>query len=108
MADVKHVSDSDFKTEVEEAKGLVLVDFWGTGCGPCEALAPVIEEVAKELGDKVKVCKANVDESRNVAIGLDIMTVPTLVLYKNGKVMENDPVIRAKADIVAMINKHLA
>jgi len=82
------VNDSNFKHEVLESDIPVLVDFWAAWCGPCKMIAPTIEEIAKEYQGKLKVCKLNVDEARQTAANYGIMSIPTLSIFKNGKVME--------------------
>ncbi|MCI6164918.1 MAG: thioredoxin [Lachnospira sp.] len=82
---VLHVSKDDFEQEVLKADKPVLVDFWATWCGPCQMLGPIIEEVAKET-DAVKVCKVNTDENPELAQKYRVMSIPTLLLFKNGEV----------------------
>lgn len=83
-----HLSDSNFKQEVLSEKLPVLVDFFAVWCGPCKAVAPVIEELAKEYDGKFKVCKLDVDNGQDTATTYGIMSVPTLMIFKNGKVVE--------------------
>jgi thioredoxin 1 len=78
-------TDKTFKKEVLEHDGLVLVDFWAVWCPPCRALAPILEQVEKEVGDKVKIVKLNVDENRQTAIKYQIQSIPTNKLFKGGK-----------------------
>jgi len=82
------VNDSNFKQEVLESDIPVLVDYWAEWCYPCRMVAPAIEEIAKEYQGKLKVCKVNVDEARKTAANYGIMSIPTLSIFKNGKVME--------------------
>lgn len=107
MADVKHVTDEDFAAEVENAEGLVLVDFWAPWCGPCQMLGPIIEELAKDNGDKVKVCKVNVDESRETAQKYGVMSIPTVALFKGGEVVETAVGTKPKEHYDTLISSNL-
>ena len=78
-------TDTNFNTEVIESKIPVLVDFWATWCGPCLMAAPIIEELAKELEGKVKVGKMNVDENPETPLKFNIMSIPTVIIFKDGK-----------------------
>ena len=82
---VGKVSDTTFDTEVLKASGPVVVDFWAEWCGPCRMIAPALEEIAGSLGDKVKIVKLNVDENPNTAAKYGIMSIPTLMIFKNGQ-----------------------
>src|SRR3954471_858877 len=82
---VGKVSDSTFEADVLKASGPVVVDFWAEWCGPCKAIAPALEEIATQLGDKVKIVKMNVDENPATATKYGIMSIPTLIMFKNGK-----------------------
>jgi len=82
------VNDSNFKQEVLESDIPVLVDYWAEWCYPCRMVAPAIEEIAKEYQGKLKVCKVNVDEAGKTCANYGIMSIPTLSIFKNGKVME--------------------
>ena len=77
-----NLNEENFKKEVLEAEEIVLVDFWATWCGPCQMIMPIIEEIAKE--GKVKVGKVNVDENQKLAIEYGVMSIPTLMFFKNG------------------------
>jgi thioredoxin 1 len=85
---VKALNDSNFETEVLNAEETVLVDFFATWCGPCRIMSPVIDEIADE-NPSVKVCKVDVDEARDVAIKYGIMSIPTLMIFKNGEVTKS-------------------
>jgi thioredoxin 1 len=87
MADsIAEVTDSSFQAEVIESDVPVLVDFWAPWCGPCRMVAPVVEEIAQERGEALKVVKLNIDENQNTAIQFNVMSIPTLMLFKGGEV----------------------
>lgn len=100
---VMHITKSNFETEVMQSEKLVLVDFWAALCGPCQMLLPIMDEVAEEAGD-VKVCKVNVDEEPELAAQYKVMTIPTLVLIKNGTVLKTTVGVRPKTEILEMLN----
>jgi len=82
---VSKVSDADFDSEVLKANGPVVVDFWAEWCGPCRMIGPALEEIAGALGSKVKIVKLNVDENPRTAQKYGIMSIPTLMIFKNGE-----------------------
>lgn len=104
-ADVKTFTDSNFDAEVLQSQTPVLVDFWAVWCGPCRAIAPAVEELAKEYSGKAKVGKLNVDENQQVAAKYGIRSIPTLLVFKGGRVV--DQVIGAvpKSKLVDALNK---
>ena len=101
------VNDDNFQKEVLESEGLVLVDFWAPWCMPCRMLAPTIEEIAEEMDGKVKVCKMNVDESVQYPQQYGIMSIPTVLLFKNGEIVESMIGLQPKEEILKTIQKHL-
>ncbi|MGB2631149.1 MAG: thioredoxin [Candidatus Omnitrophota bacterium] len=101
------VDDTNFKQEVLEAEVPVLVDFWADWCMPCRMIAPVIGEIAEEYNGKFKVCKLNVDEARLTASLYQVMSIPTLAIFKNGEIVEKITGAVPKADLVSKMEKHL-
>lgn len=96
-------TDANFQQEVIEAEGKVLVDFWAPWCGPCQMMGPVIDEIAAEYGDSIKVGKLNVDENPDTAAKYQIMSIPTLLVFENGKVVNQMVGFRQKSDLLAEI-----
>ena len=83
---VPEVTDNNFQAEVLEWEVPVLVDFWAPWCGPCRMVSPVVEEIAEERGEQLKVVKLNIDENQETAIQFNVMSIPTLILFRNGEV----------------------
>ena len=87
MGSVKHVSSMDFESEVLGSETPVLVDFWAPWCGPCRMIAPVVESLAQEMNGKLKVVKLNVDENQSTAFEYGIMSIPTMGVFKGGRMV---------------------
>lgn len=85
MSDIIQVNDNNFKSEVLDHTGFVLVDFWAEWCRPCKTLMPYIEQLAKDKGDQIKVCKFNIDEGTQITTKYLIQSIPTLIIFQNGK-----------------------
>lgn len=99
-----NITGNNFEQEVLRSDKPVLIDFWASWCGPCRMLSPVISEIAEEFGDKVKVCKVNVDQEGDLAAAFHVSSIPTLVVLKDGKITNSMVGVRPKAQIVGMID----
>ncbi len=97
-----HITKQNFQKEVMESEKPVLLDFWASWCGPCRMVAPVLDQIAGERPD-IKVCKINVDEEQELASAFQIMSIPTLMVVKGGKVVRQSAGARPKEQILAML-----
>ncbi|MEJ2656065.1 MAG: thioredoxin [Desulfobacterales bacterium] len=103
--DIVEIGDSSFESEVLKSDKPVLVDFWAPWCGPCRAIAPVVEELASQFGDKVKFAKCNVDENPATPTKYGIKSIPTLIFFKDGEVQDKIIGIVAKSRLEEMISQ---
>jgi thioredoxin 1 len=101
------LNDQNFKSEVEDFSGLVLVDFFATWCGPCRMMAPIIEELSEEYKDKAKISKMDVDVNLGIAQKYSIMSIPTIILFKEGKKIEELVGAQNKEYLQELINKNI-
>jgi len=101
------VNDKNFSLEVLQSDLPVLVDFWATWCGPCKSIAPILDDLAKEYSGKVKIAKLNVDENRQTPSQYGVRSIPTLILFKGGKILEQVVGAVPKTRLVSIIEKAL-
>ena len=104
---IHHVSDETFETEVLQSTVPVLVVYWAEWCGPCKMIAPILNEVAIEYGERLKVAKLNIDENRATPDKYVIRGIPTLMLFKNGNIEATKVGALSKAQITAFIDSHI-
>lgn len=97
------LTEQNFENEVINSEIPVLVDFWASWCGPCTMLAPIVDDIAKEYEGKVKVGKINVDEQQALAVKYGIMSIPTLMVFKGGELVQTSVGLKTKAQIEEMI-----
>ncbi|KPJ67913.1 MAG: thioredoxin [Coxiella sp. DG_40] len=102
-----NLTDSNFQQEVLESEIPCLVDFWAPWCMPCRMIAPAVEEIAEEYQGKLKVCKVNVDAAQTTAFDYNIMSIPTLAIFKNGKVADTIVGVVSKTKLKEMIDHHM-
>ena len=101
----KEITDNNFDETVKS--GVVLVDFWAPWCGPCRSLSPIVDEVADELAGKLAVAKCNVDDNQDLAMKFGVMSIPTLIVFKNGEEIDRSVGALPKARLQALLEKHL-
>ena len=102
---VTELNKDNFEKEVMEANVPVLIDFWASWCGPCRMMSPVIDKIAEEMGDKLKVCKVNVDEEPDLAEKFGVMSIPTFVAIKDGEVLGTSIGVQDEEEILKMFDK---
>ena len=103
MSNIIETDDSNFESEVLKAEIPVLVDFWAPWCGPCKAIAPILEQISDELGDKIKIVKVNVDDNQKYAVDFGIKSIPTLLIFNKGELKNQIIGAIPKAEIEKLI-----
>lgn len=98
-------TDQNFDQEVLKSDKPVLVDFWAAWCGPCQIMGPIVDELSLEMKDKIKIGKLNVDENRETATNYSVMSIPTLIIFKDGKVMKQLVGVQAKENLKEELEK---
>lgn len=101
---ITELDSSSFESAISDASVPVVVDFWAPWCGPCKAIAPILEELASELGDSVKICKVNVDNNSEIAGKFEIRAIPTILVFKAGEVADTIVGLTSKDDLKAKLS----
>jgi len=104
---ITHVSKETFDSDVINSERPVLVDYWAEWCGPCKMIAPILDEIAVEYGDRIRICKVNVDENQDTAARFAVRGIPTLMLFKNGEVEATKVGALSKSQLAAFLDSHL-
>ncbi len=107
MADIINLNEQSFEEAISSASGPVLVDFWAPWCGPCKAIAPLLEEIAGELAGKAAITKVNVDENSAIAAKFNVRAIPTLILFKGGEQVDTIVGMIGKDDLKAKVEAHV-
>ena len=100
---ITELNNENFEMEVLQSEKPVLIDFWASWCGPCRMMSPVVDNIAETMGDKVKVCKVNIDENQALAEKYEVMTIPTFLVIRNGKETGRTIGVQPKEDILKLI-----
>lgn len=98
-----NITSKNFEEEVLKSDLPVLVDFWASWCGPCKMMTPVVEQILKDMDGKAKVCKVNIDEEQDLAMEYGIMSIPTFLIFKDGKVVNSAVGVRDKQELINLL-----
>lgn len=108
MSNAVAVTDADFEAQVEKHAGLTVVDFWATWCGPCRMIAPILDQLAVEYDGKVRVAKLDVDSNQKTAMRFNVRSIPTMLFFKDGKLVDQVVGAVPKAALAAKFEQHAA
>ena len=104
---IKHVTDASFEADVLQAQKPVLVDYWAEWCGPCRMIAPILDDISKDYGDKLQVAKMDVDKNQEIPAKYGVRGIPTLMLFKNGQLAATKVGALSKAQLAAFVDGNL-
>jgi len=107
MTEILNLNQSNFSTIIHNENKLILVDFWAEWCAPCKMLAPILEEISKDLEEKILICKVNLDENQDLASEFSIKSIPTLLLFENGKLKDTKVGLLSKMDLLNWIGQSI-
>ena len=107
MTDIKNLSLDNFDNEISSSNIPVLVDFWAEWCGPCKMLGPILEEISTDLKDKLQIVKVNLDENQDLAMKYSIRSIPTLLLFKEGELIDTKVGLLPKSDLVEWLGSKI-
>ena len=105
--EVIKLNNENFKAEVKESNKVVLVDFYADWCGPCKMMSPIVDKIAEEIGEQAKVCKLNVDDVQDIAFEYNVMSIPTLIIFKNGEVFDTLVGLQDKTELLNKLKSAL-
>ena len=108
MANIKAITDGQFEQEVLKAELPVLVDFWAEWCGPCKIISPILEELAQDYGDKLKICKVDIEENNETPAKYGVRGIPTLLLFKAGEIVETQVGALSKSQLADIVSPHIS